>query len=48
MNSLDETDLSSLRSEIRTLQEALRVVQTSLLNEWEPHLTRESLPPMSD
>ena len=45
MNSLDETDLSSLRSEIRTLQEALRVVQTSLLNEWEPHLTRESWRP---
>ena len=41
MNSLDETDLASLRSEIRTLQEALRVVQSSLLNQWEPHLTRE-------
>jgi pyruvate kinase len=41
----DETSISGLREEIRSLQEELGRVQTTLLDQWEPHLTRESWRP---
>jgi len=45
LKTLDETTVPVLKEEIRSLQQDLRMIQTTLLNEWEPHITRESWRP---